>query len=178
MQYLGHYQRKVAQSISKVQSSASPVWNPVSLFSVMLNTQRSVYLCRWCKKQPCIVYVFPAIFSLMIVGINWIYCPFKYSHVPKSSTERHIKLKADSSIALSLLVILHMNNNLSLSTFPKTKNWKGTVYLHQLLLLKYILAEKLHMVENKTSTMKTSVMQHLLKIKWVTTQKVDRPEGN
>lgn len=114
----------------------------------------------------------------MIVGINWIYCPLKYSHVAKSSTERHIKLKADSSIALSLLVILHMNNNLSLSTFPKTKNWKGTVYLHQLLLLKYILAEKLHMVENKTSTMKTSVMQLLLKIKWVTTQEVDRPEGN
>lgn len=170
--------KKVVQSISKVQSSVLLTWNPVYLFSVMMSTQRSMYLCRWCKKEPCFVYVLSTIFSLMVAGINWIYCPLKYSHVPKSLTEKHIKLKVDSSIALSLLVIPHMNNNLSLSTFPKIKNWKGTVRLHQLLLTKYILTEKLHIVENKTSTMKTSVMQHLLKVRWVTTQKVIRPQRN
>jgi len=68
-----------------------------------------------------------------------------------------------------------MNNNLSLSTFLKIRNWKGTVHLYQFLLLKCVLTGKLRMVENKTSTMKISVMQHLLKIRWVTTQKVPRP---
>lgn len=95
----------------------------------------------------------------------------------KSPTEKHIKLKADSSIASSMLLILHVNNKLPLYTFPKKQELKrnGTVHLHQLLLLKYILIEKLHMVENKTSTMKTSVMQYLLKTRWVTTQKVAWP---
>lgn len=71
------------------------------------------------------VYVFPPIFSLVIVGINCIYYLLKCPGVPKSPTEKHIKLKSDSSIALSLLLILHVNNNLLLSTFPKIKNWRG-----------------------------------------------------
>lgn len=139
VQNAGRCYREVARSVSTARSSALPVRTPVSLFSAMPNTQRSISFCRWCKREPCFVYVFPTIFILMIIGINWIYCPLKCSCVPKSPTEKRIKLKADSLTALSLLVTPHTNNNLSLSTFPKTRNGKGMVHLHQLFLLSLFL---------------------------------------